>query len=663
MDRIKKLKIKKQDGTFSDYIPIGADAENIDTTDGESVEIKLNKKPYYYDTVADMKADTKLKAGDMAVTKGYYSANDGGAGEYEIVNDGTLTDNGGSVHTLNNNLKAVLICDNGITLKQFGAYGDGTHDDTLALTNAINFLKNKFINNNSCEQLSLILNARTYLVSSTIQLPVYIKLVVNDNVIIKSSVSTGATLWINSGDFTLTGNTTDTIGFNLNKDIIGGTGSLSIERNNLWNDVNNSSSTSIGVLIGDSSFNSNYMKVARFVIKHLNVTGFNVGIKLNEQNTYLLTFDNVRLELNRYNFIFGTSGITYNNSGENISFYKCTFATSYNAFINNTPNGDGSINFNECSFDFNGNVLLLNNGLHAVFNSCHFEGIGYTGNPNLLTNSSNTTGFGSLVYNNFTATSHVHNSIIEINSPNLYLATSNITKLFRSTDSTSVYPLIVKFDSKQELTYKSYNFENVLINDENSIVNDYNCRLRNSVTPSIVYDKNDTIGTLSGIPNDTTLSSLSNYDLNIINADGVTVDTSTKLFNKSLKVALTSRDTLSIERNIYNFNKDRIFTTMFYKLDVIGVSDTFSKVQPVIEFYYYNKEGTEIAPKIRIAHVQNLHIYHNSNNDWYVLRPVVANVPIDCYKIKVKYMLYLRNSSNKNIFCTGNIYVDGLLIN
>lgn len=90
MDRIKKLKIKKQDGTFSDYIPIGADAENIDTTDGESVEIKLNKKPYYYDNVAAMKADNKLKAGDMAITLGYYEANDGGRAEYNIIE--TLSD-------------------------------------------------------------------------------------------------------------------------------------------------------------------------------------------------------------------------------------------------------------------------------------------------------------------------------------------------------------------------------------------------------------------------------------------------------------------------------------------------------------------------------------------------------------------------------------------
>lgn len=140
MDRIKKLKIKKQDGTFSDYIPIGADAENIDTADGESVEIKLNKKPYYYNTVADMKADNKLKAGDMAITLGYYEANDGGNGEYKIVNNSQLVDDGGSVHDLDNGLKATIIINDSVNIKQFGAYGDNSHNDTNAIQNAANFL-------------------------------------------------------------------------------------------------------------------------------------------------------------------------------------------------------------------------------------------------------------------------------------------------------------------------------------------------------------------------------------------------------------------------------------------------------------------------------------------------------------------------------------------
>ena len=143
-DRIKKIKVKKADGTFSDYIPIGADAENIDTTDGESVEIKLNKKPYYYDNVANMKADTTLKAGDMAITLGYYTANDSGGAEYKIVNDDTLVDDGGKVHSLTNGLRAVLIVEKGIlNVKQLGATENT--NITSILNKAINTYNAKYI--------------------------------------------------------------------------------------------------------------------------------------------------------------------------------------------------------------------------------------------------------------------------------------------------------------------------------------------------------------------------------------------------------------------------------------------------------------------------------------------------------------------------------------
>lgn len=85
MDRIKKIKIKQQDGTLSDYYPIGADAQNIDLNyNGSNVESTLKKKPYYYNSVADMKADNKLKVGDMVITLGYYEANDGNGNFYKI---------------------------------------------------------------------------------------------------------------------------------------------------------------------------------------------------------------------------------------------------------------------------------------------------------------------------------------------------------------------------------------------------------------------------------------------------------------------------------------------------------------------------------------------------------------------------------------------------
>lgn len=145
-DLIKKIKIKKQDGTYTDYIPIGAEAKNVDCSDGESVEYKLNKKPYYYNSVADMKADTSLKVGDMTVTLGYYEANDGGGAEYRIVK-GNYEDDGGICHKIENNLFAELIYKDCINVDQLGAKGDNSFDNTT--------LFNKIFNNKNFKKITL----------------------------------------------------------------------------------------------------------------------------------------------------------------------------------------------------------------------------------------------------------------------------------------------------------------------------------------------------------------------------------------------------------------------------------------------------------------------------------------------------------------------------
>ena len=154
-DRIKKIKIKQSDGTFSDYIPIGADAKNIDTTRGESVQSAIDKTARYYNSIAEMKLDNNIQIGDTCVTLGYYEANDGGSGTYRIVDNSSLEDDGGSIHELNNGLKAQLIIkDNQINVKQFGAYGDGEHDDTNAIQNAINSCNTIDLNKDSIFLLS-----------------------------------------------------------------------------------------------------------------------------------------------------------------------------------------------------------------------------------------------------------------------------------------------------------------------------------------------------------------------------------------------------------------------------------------------------------------------------------------------------------------------------
>lgn len=135
-DRIKKIKIKQTDGTFSDYIPIGANAKDIDLQYNDSnVENTLKKKPYYYDNVATMKLDDTLREGDMAITLGYYEANDGGGAEYKIIS-GDYQDDGGSIHALNNGLySSIIVSNNEISYEQFGAHGDGVVNDFQSLKN------------------------------------------------------------------------------------------------------------------------------------------------------------------------------------------------------------------------------------------------------------------------------------------------------------------------------------------------------------------------------------------------------------------------------------------------------------------------------------------------------------------------------------------------
>ena len=103
-------------------------------------KIKDEKAVRSYESIAQMKADTKLKEGYHVKTKGYYEVNDGGHGEYVIVDDDSLVDDGGLIHTLNNGLRAKLIIENDtVRVEQFGAYGDGTHDDTNAIEKAIKY--------------------------------------------------------------------------------------------------------------------------------------------------------------------------------------------------------------------------------------------------------------------------------------------------------------------------------------------------------------------------------------------------------------------------------------------------------------------------------------------------------------------------------------------
>ena len=88
-----------------------------------------------FDTVSDMQASENLIDGSYAQTLGFYSIGDGGASLYKITDTGTA--DGMTVISVGS-LYANLVFKDCMSVKQFGAVGDGTTDDSLAIQTAIN---------------------------------------------------------------------------------------------------------------------------------------------------------------------------------------------------------------------------------------------------------------------------------------------------------------------------------------------------------------------------------------------------------------------------------------------------------------------------------------------------------------------------------------------
>lgn len=118
-----KLDQMAEDGTLQEIIGSYLDANAV----------------WGFQTVSDLRQSTNLVNGSTARTSGYYTVNDGGDGLYSITNVEHTEDNG-SVIELDNGLFALLITKGkSVNVKTFGAYGDGSHDDTNAINNAISY--------------------------------------------------------------------------------------------------------------------------------------------------------------------------------------------------------------------------------------------------------------------------------------------------------------------------------------------------------------------------------------------------------------------------------------------------------------------------------------------------------------------------------------------
>ena len=77
-----------------------------------------------YDSVSDL-INSDISSGTTVSTRGYYSPDDGGAGTYDISET-----KGKVFEKLKNGLYANLQFDSSINIKQLGASGNGSDDDS-----------------------------------------------------------------------------------------------------------------------------------------------------------------------------------------------------------------------------------------------------------------------------------------------------------------------------------------------------------------------------------------------------------------------------------------------------------------------------------------------------------------------------------------------------
>lgn len=313
-----------------------------------------------------MKADNTLKNGMTTQTLGYYEVNDGGSALYQIryKKESDVEDNG-LIHFLQNDLVAELILDRCIYINQMGANHNGEEDSSSIFNKAFEYINEQWLKGNY--KINTIVCSGTYLWNSQVKMPPCARLKNNGYVTILTNITNNSALHISYLSENLPSN------FEGNRQDWQYAELINFSEGCIFKNIgekNTSSCIEIGTI---TDYGVSY-PLSRYKLCNFRIYNYDIGIKHNIYNIYIGKYENISFEGNNIGVQYGDTNTTVTNSGENMIYEQCLFASGVNGVKWLVDGFDSS--FSNCSFDYLQDIFVdVNNKGYKRISivNCHIE--------------------------------------------------------------------------------------------------------------------------------------------------------------------------------------------------------------------------------------------------------------------------------------------------
>lgn len=567
-----------------------------------------------FDTVEDMQSASNLVTGSYAKTLGYHSIGDGGNATYKIVD----TADSYTIEIDTGVYAKLVVTGNAICPQQFGAYGDGQHDDYVAVNKCVSYANDIVTTNGKFSQgepeIELFGN---YKITSGVILSPYLTYHLKGDVTFTSYIDSGKAVCIEY-DTVLSDNTGQNTSNGWSRGDMFYGGNLFIT-----NSTNTIKSGVTGLTINnDSNLSLTAQSFSRGSIRNISVTYFETGIKINCYHFYIQSFYNIISHSNGIDLMIGTEGATNVDSGENILFQNCLFGTctDYGVTINVATL---NIAFNSCSFDYNAKgAIRLYKQATIKLDSCHIEDCHAGGDIAGIIGAVSDSIYGNIKLNNLRfVNAHATSPLIDgkhltVTIDGLY--ESKLTNITNPTDKNNLY-----LTNNSIISNSVNNGSNLRMTAPK--MNGYRFKnLSNETAGTAVVSDGNTVFCKYNYANDNTVMSIEEVsDENVLRIAA----TQNQLFNG----AVTLDETIPVDSPYH-----RISASYLYKF-------AEGTIEPRFLFIYYDENGTQISTKQWSGTGTNM--LAPTSGEWckQVTIPFVEDLPVNIKSVKVRATFIARS--------------------